>query len=811
MDQNPRFRMLTRLAEELNTSLETVLETLLAMSEVDRALLVTLLQEEKGSGGPRQSVTGDEEESLEENVTRSENIGTKTNYEAIYHSETDSVVRDAAVEADEKMNRIYRSLELDSEKVKSLLRGSEHENIDDTLISAYLEAHLENPSRVQVVVDELTGEDEEMDSSSGQLGRMSPDNPEKGKGKGKSSKAQVSRSSCDPSEKGTKRRPSPRGEESGARYKRRETADMPSSPMVSQSEPSSSAASQEVLPALCDTEENLVSPPVLVTVDQVKHSRLLIHPSPVYVVDVVTGAGTAEVSTAPLLVVTDLDVLVPGVVDPADIPAGPSKQVKQVEIPITRMQYSVAELSLADGLSDMFPSTPVKYLRSRCKDLEGNETAMERFTLELLDNPQPPHNWRAACDPSCRTETDQDSSEAGPSSSGLQPDSEQLTSVQVWERERWEQLQAMFPHLCPDHLRGLVEDIAVTEELRRNITVVHSIRFQQLVERLWAPTEILPTRNQWKARRRERLELEKWAEEMTASRFLEVHTDPQSYFSDIHRVSPAYSEHSAVDLMERFPFQTKAKVLSALNKHKLYIPAVRFLQDQTNTRMTRRTRYEIKKEAPRRPISIEFLKEKKYLELKDSIAQLKKERAMEKEARMAAARKDGLLLECVCCCSEDCLEEEMIHCRAGHLFCRECVFRAAVVVIGDNKTVVQCLGQCQQEIDWLQLSKALDPVLLSKLLQSRQAEEVSEAGLEGLVSCPFCPYQTIMEGEEDRVLVCRNPDCGRESCRLCMENNHVPLRCDEVEKTDEVRKKIEEKLTLAMMRECWKCKIKVFR
>jgi hypothetical protein len=30
----------------------------------------------------------------------------------------------------------------------------------------------------------------------------------------------------------------------------------------------------------------------------------------------------------------------------------------------------------------------------------------------------------------------------------------------------------------------------------------------------------------------------------------------------------------------------------------------------------------------------------------------------------------------------------------------------------------------------------------------------------------------------------------RESCRLCRETNHVPLRCDEVEKTEGVRKEI---------------------
>lgn len=142
-----------------------------------------------------------------------------------------------------------------------------------------------------------------------------------------------------------------------------------------------------------------------------------------------------------------------------------------------------------------------------------------------------------------------------------------------------------------------------------------------------------------------------------------------------------------------------------------------------------------------------------------------------------------------------------------------CPARGCSVAVGDGKTVIECLGHCKEEIGWQELSKAVKPNVLSKLLQRRQAEEVGAAGLEGLVTCPFCPYQTIMEGAEDRVLACRNPECGRESCRLCRAPNHVPLRCEEVEKEDQeaARKRIEEQLSEAMIRECWKCKTKYFK
>ena len=503
-------------------------------------------------------------------------------------------------------------------------------------------------------------------------------------------------------------------------------------------------------------------------------------------------------------VVEDDQVPVTVAVNSDDITAvaGDKEEVEQEkQFTIPRTEDNEAELSLASGVSDMFPSTPVDYIRWRCRDLVGRQEATDKFVLELVDNPHPPPDWRTG--PSW--------SQAGPSCSGAATSCEQLTPVQVWERERGEQLQSMFPLLCPDYLRDRVEAIATTEELKRNVVGVHSVKFQQLVESLWTPALTLPSRKQWEARQREKQELDKWANQMTASRFLELYSDPKSYFSDTNRVSSessGYRQHAIADLMARFPFQSKAKVLAALKKHKLYLTTVKFLQGQQNTRKTKRTRYEIEVETPRQ-ICIEFLKEKKYLELEDRIAQLRQQKILQREAKMTAARKEGLLLECPCCCSEDCLEEEMVHCSAGHAYCKECVSRAATVTMGDNKTAVECLGQCRQEIHWQQLARALDPVLLSKLLQNRQAEEVNEAGLEGLVSCPFCPYQTVMEGEADKVLVCRNPDCGRESCRQCRETNHVPRRCDEVEKTEGVRKEIEEKLTLAMIRKCWKCNNKV--
>ncbi|CAG2064970.1 unnamed protein product, partial [Timema podura] len=93
------------------------------------------------------------------------------------------------------------------------------------------------------------------------------------------------------------------------------------------------------------------------------------------------------------------------------------------------------------------------------------------------------------------------------------------------------------------------------------------------------------------------------------------------------------------------------------------------------------------------------------------------------------------------------------------------------------------------------------------MLQRKQMEEVKAAGIEDLESCPFCDFATILPND-DKVFRCLNLDCMKESCRLCKELNHVPLRCDEVEKSEEIKLRtyIEDRMTQALVRTCWKCK-----
>ncbi|KAF4521015.1 hypothetical protein B566_EDAN002510, partial [Ephemera danica] len=160
-------------------------------------------------------------------------------------------------------------------------------------------------------------------------------------------------------------------------------------------------------------------------------------------------------------------------------------------------------------------------------------------------------------------------------------------------------------------------------------------------------------------------------------------------------------------------------------------------------------------------------------------------------------------MECGCCFDSECVITNMSACPDGHLFCKE----YAENEVGDGKVSFKCLeGECKEEFSLKVLQDVLTPKLFSRLVQKKQLEEIQAANIDGLETCPFCEFSTIpVPG--DRVFRCLNPDCMRDSCRECKEPSHIPLRCDEVEKDEEVRarKFLEDRMTEALVRECWKC------
>ena len=353
-----------------------------------------------------------------------------------------------------------------------------------------------------------------------------------------------------------------------------------------------------------------------------------------------------------------------------------------------------------------------------------------------------------------------------------------------------------------------------------------------------------PTREDYEKRREHELVLEKYSKEMSVEDILEIHPDPEGYFGNEGRkVTKLYKVLSLMHLKKEFRLLSSAHITAVWNqKHHLYYPTFKELKRMIeenpgmHRRKTKRPDIEISTSMrgqewemgqdtndPASGVSasqtgkydLNLLKELQFCRIEDKVRQHLAKMKKRRELKMDAYRLTGQLEECVCCYSEDVMPEEMFPCRNGHRFCSECIKRAAEVAVGEGKTSLCCLGQCEDSFELSTLQLALDSHMFSKWLKKIQLAEVEKADIEGLERCPFCEFATIMDTtpEENKIFRCLNPECGKESCRLCKELSHIPLHCDEVEKDGEVRKRtyIENKMTEALIRQCYRCKKPFFK
>eukprot|EP00742_Colponemidia_sp_Colp-10_P006551 GILJ01007021.1.p1 GENE.GILJ01007021.1~~GILJ01007021.1.p1 ORF type:complete len:417 (-),score=44.31 GILJ01007021.1:74-1159(-) len=203
-----------------------------------------------------------------------------------------------------------------------------------------------------------------------------------------------------------------------------------------------------------------------------------------------------------------------------------------------------------------------------------------------------------------------------------------------------------------------------------------------------------------------------------------------------------------------------------------------------------------------------------YFSHEDLIKQHRERQQKERKRKREEAEINGELLECGCCL-DTFLHEDIAQCADGHLFCVECVRKAAYEVIGRGQLSFKCIemGGCAAVFPDSVMQRVLPPSVFQSHMERVQADELRKVEISDLVSCPFCHFAIIMPDPNNKVLACQNPSCMKESCRLCREPNHIPLRCDEVIKQGQRRilDKLEEELTSALIRTCYKCKKRFFK
>ncbi|CAB4054228.1 RNF216 [Lepeophtheirus salmonis] len=293
--------------------------------------------------------------------------------------------------------------------------------------------------------------------------------------------------------------------------------------------------------------------------------------------------------------------------------------------------------------------------------------------------------------------------------------------------------------------------------------------------------------------------IQKFSSEGDVRELVELYGNPIQHFTQRRgEVTMAYRKLSLAYLSLEFRYHRKKFIESTFISHKeIFLGAFLFLKNtKERTRKTKRLLFEctIPKE-----LDIAFLKEYQVA----------------KKHKVEEAKKTNSLNSCQCCFDDELLDRDMVLCPEKHKFCKECILRASEIALGEGKPGLNCLMECHTAFQLSVLQEALPANIFSKWLPRIQNVEVKDASLDGIAECPFCPYMTIMDTspEENKLLICMNPQCGKESCRLCKELSHIPLHCDEVEKNDEVRKRtfIENKMTEALIRTCPKCQNKFFK
>ncbi|KAH8925780.1 hypothetical protein BT69DRAFT_1216116, partial [Atractiella rhizophila] len=158
------------------------------------------------------------------------------------------------------------------------------------------------------------------------------------------------------------------------------------------------------------------------------------------------------------------------------------------------------------------------------------------------------------------------------------------------------------------------------------------------------------------------------------------------------------------------------------------------------------------------------------------------------------------------CCYGSYGFSEMIQCREGHLFCKDCVIRYCQEQIGNQKASINCIDAdgCDDYFPDQEVERVLPEKELKLLQRIRQKIELNAANIQGLEECPFCPFAMVIDNPEEKVFQCQKEDCMKISCRKCKKESHLPKTCEEVDQDKKIDglHQVEEAMSEALLRVC---------
>ncbi|XP_057330525.1 uncharacterized protein LOC130670913 isoform X2 [Microplitis mediator] len=357
--------------------------------------------------------------------------------------------------------------------------------------------------------------------------------------------------------------------------------------------------------------------------------------------------------------------------------------------------------------------------------------------------------------------------------------------------ETYEYLTGIFPNADPHYLRSSAEKFKNENDVKAFVD-----------DKL--KTSDYPTREQYLAKIKITEEQQRYTKNFNVEHFLTLFPNPFSHFENDNR--KCEFNLIVVEFLKNEFSRVRVTTINKLYRDCKYNMSLtaKSLRAITDFIMKPRCPSEIPTE------NIPMLQEMAFVRHQDEIRMHMETARKREEEEFNSLKTAGSLWTCQCCYDDECMPSKCSTCDNAHVFCNSCVVNGTDSRLGDGETHVPCFLNCGSEFSISTLQKVLPPTKFSILLKKRQAAEVMAAGLEGLVSCPFCHFASIPP-EGDKVFKCLNPECMKESCIQCKEPNHVPFRCGEQDKKDKARKYIEEKMTQALTRTCYQCKRAFFK
>ncbi|VVC38867.1 Zinc finger, RING/FYVE/PHD-type [Cinara cedri] len=204
---------------------------------------------------------------------------------------------------------------------------------------------------------------------------------------------------------------------------------------------------------------------------------------------------------------------------------------------------------------------------------------------------------------------------------------------------------------------------------------------------------------------------------------------------------------------------------------------------------------------------IDLLKEIAFVENKEAVEYHMSTEASMRLIELEEAKMANLIYICECCYETELLISEVYCCPKGHSFCLKCIETIVESQVTLKKLEIKCLTECTENLNLEMIKNIVNDKLCERIVSLEQTKEIDAANIENLESCTFCNFVASVP-QDLKVFTCLNPKCGKELCRSCKKENHLPLSCYENIQTPEVviRTRIENKMSEVLIRNCPVCK-----